>query len=152
MGLFLVLVFFLGQAFSCCLVNVKLAHFLHETFASVHGQGIEEHACCKAHGNNAEKMQGLGNWSPQMTLCESPNSNSLQTKDCCIQDANARLPLMPSQAFEISFLADYVQAILPYHFSFENSLAQITMQDFYGSFPRTPLGEKLYLSNLQILI
>ncbi len=131
MALTLLLVFFTSQAFSCCLVNQKLSHFISSWLRFHSSVQTAEHSCCT--------KQSKANTASQ------PIQNNSKHQDCCIQDANQRLPPMPSLATDIPALPTVIIA---------HVTALIQIDSAYAFLPHPLLVSRppLYITQLQILI
>lgn len=132
MAMVLMLVFLGSQIFSCCLVNQRIGQFLAMAFTSDKTAQAPAHSCCPKPTKAGESDH-------------ASKSDPSQHKDCCIQDANQRLPQIPSEMVLAPGLPEWVVRILP--------LAAIDLPAFP---PRPDLRSAsdppLYLTQLRILI
>jgi hypothetical protein len=137
MAMVVMLVFLGSQVFACCLVNQRIGHFLVTAFANQKDSQVPTHSCCPKPLNAAPVHSAAGD--------QTQKSDATQHKDCCIQDANQRLPQIPSEMVLVPGLPALVVRILP--------LATIDLPIF----PNRPnlhsaSSPPLYLTQLRILI
>jgi hypothetical protein len=95
----LLLVFFGSQVFSCCLVNQRLGQFLKTAFTARAQTQMAGHSCCPKSSEPASDAQGAG-------------QDASRHQGCCIQDANQKLPQIPSEQAQVPVLPDLVIGIL----------------------------------------
>ncbi len=127
----LMLVFLGSQIFSCCLVNERLGNFVKATFATHEVSQPPAHSCCPTPSPTETKNQ--------------PTSAPSQHKDCCIQDANQRLPQIPSEHAAVPSMPDLVISLLP---SFPLQARSIPARPSLF----TSSGPPVYLTQLRLLI
>jgi hypothetical protein len=105
----LMLIFIVSQLLSCCLVNEKIVQFFASTFTTAHEMqvsAIPGHSCCpKPIEDDAGESKPNGGHPVG-------NDQASKHKGCTIQDANQRLPLMPSESAYIPEMPDLVLSIL----------------------------------------
>lgn len=134
----LMTVFFASQVFSCCLVNQKLAHFLETAFTGNAFQETASHSCCphaSTGSAGAEKPAGPDHDAARDT----------HHQGCCIQDANAKLPQIPSEAMPAPVMPEQLLGFL-----------SVSILDL-PSLPARPdlrssSGPPVYLTQLRLLI
>jgi hypothetical protein len=100
MAMVLMLVFLGSQIFSCCLVNQRIGQFLATAFTSKNIAQAPAHSCCPKPAKTAGSDR-------------ASKSDPSQHKECCIQDANQRLPQIPSEMVLAPGLPEWVVRILP---------------------------------------
>ena len=130
-SLLLVLVFFSSQAFSCCLVNHKMGHFVRSWFTEHSALNASEltHSCCPSHATQS-----------------TPNDKaSAQATGCCIQDANLKVPQLASEPMTPPILYSHIVSInaIP---SVESYELPSLINTHYSS------DSPLYLTSLRLLI
>ncbi len=93
----LIAVFFLSQAFSCCMVNRKIGQFLAASWKSP-ATTTAAHSCCP---------------NPPKDESRSGQDDSECRKDaCCIQDGNQRVPGIASEASTVPVFVTLIADIL----------------------------------------
>lgn len=135
----LVAVLLLGQIFSCCLVNQKLGQFVFTTFSDI--TSIDKkanvssplHECCAKRVASAREVTN-GNTQDQV-----------KHKDCCIQDANLRLPQIASEPISAPPLLAIIIGNIP--------VTPFTMLDA-PTIPHLQFssGPPLYITQLRFLV
>lgn len=105
----LMLIFIASQIFACCLVNERIGQFFASTFTSedrIQTSSTHGHSCCP------KPIESDAGESEAKDEYPAGRDQASKHKDCCIQDANQRLPLMPSESAFIPEMPDMVLSIL----------------------------------------
>jgi hypothetical protein len=97
----LVAVFFASQAFSCCLVNHRLGQFAMSLWAA-NNRNPSAHSCCPATQPSRENRNS-----------DSAANKTCAKSGCCIQNANQKLPQMPSEQIPVPDMTGLALALLP---------------------------------------
>lgn len=92
----LIAVFFLSQAFSCCMFNRKIGSLVASAWSVLETAGAS-HACCPN--------------PPQDESRSGQDDSECRKGECCIQDGNQRVPQLASEASTLPALVKMIPDI-----------------------------------------